>query len=381
MYRMLTWPLVTLLAVLVSQASASPNNDSTHVSRGGAKTSQELMDIHAIIMSTWRRSFNAANLTGNKIALLFVGGARGMWLPFMVAGLANYPLTESDVFLNMFFADSHPEMWGSHWQGSAFLKGVKSCLTALRPVHLHLIEESSCENASAKAELPCCDETKIANAMVQSAVLNKVTPFTMKGHAHGQLQYYHLRQGYRDIVAYEATHAHIYEWIVRVRPDLYLVAPMKATVILTLPKQVHGAPKEVSGDMLADWMFAVPHELAGWFFEQSLLECLRPAEAGGWGHLSRTDVQASCINGPIYHAPEYLLTPWLRRSGHFIELLPLFPLARVIKTAPGYIARMPNNTKDEYAKGIYTIACNERWPPDMQHALLRCKRIGAALKM
>ena len=83
-------------------------------------------------------------------------------------------------------------------------------------------------------------------------------------------------------------------------------------------------------------------------------------------HLSRTRVLAHAMAAPL-------------KAFHGI-VLPLFPLARVIKTTPGYIARKPHNIKDKYAKGIYSLACNERWPQDMQHALLQCKRIDAALK-
>ena len=196
----------------------------------------------------------------HPIAISFVGAVRTMWLPLMASALStNYP-ADADKFFTISLSDPTQFASAHHARES-----VSHALRRLQPVHVHVLQKLTCENETARVELKCCDAAAIAKAQARGAKLNKVTPFTLENHAHGALSYFHVRQGFRDVAAYEALRKQTYSWIVRTRPDLLPLQPLTSSMLQGLPRKVTMGMKV--HNQLADWIFAVPRELARWLFE------------------------------------------------------------------------------------------------------------------
>ena len=196
----------------------------------------------------------------HPIAISFVGAVRTMWLPLMASALsANYP-AEADMFFTISLSDPTQLANAHHAR-----EHIGHALRRLQPVHVHILQTLTCENETARAELKCCDAQEIAKAQARGAKLNKVTPFTVDNHAHGALSYFHVRQGFRDVLAYEALRNETYSWIVRTRPDVLPMQPITSRTLGNLPRLITMGMK-IHGQ-LADWFFAVPREHATWLFE------------------------------------------------------------------------------------------------------------------
>ena len=243
----------------------------------------------------------------------------------------------------------------------------------------------TCENETARAELTCCDAEKLARAQARGVKLNNATPFTMGNHAHGILSYFHVRQGFREVAAYEARRGKRYDWIVRTRPDVLPLLPLGAELFLqrldpdrvSVPYKKPGIP-----GVLADWFFAVPRRLADWFFEVALLGCLKHNEINGGFDVSQ---RKTCFFGEIYHAPEYLLGPYVKRHlgsprGGLSDGTGLFPVALMRKRPPPQPPETRTGMKKhrdpaEERRGIYELECelhDHRWPPAVRQ---RCYAI------
>lgn len=276
--------------------------------------------------------FNASRPL-HPIAISFVGAIRTLWLPFMAKELRAKLPRSADVFMTVSLSDPT-----QHANAHGHLARVVRAVRGLQPVHVHVLHVLTCENETARAELTCCDAEKLARAQARGVKLNNATPFTMGNHAHGILSYFHVRQGFREVAAYEARRGKRYDWIVRTRPDVLPLLPLGAELFLqrldpdrvSVPYKKPGIP-----GVLADWFFAVPRRLADWFFEVALLGCLKHNEINGGFDVSQ---RKTCFFGEIYHAPEYLLGPYVKRHlgsprGGLSDGTGLFPVALMRKRA------------------------------------------------
>jgi hypothetical protein len=180
------------------------NEHHWHATRAHSnRTSKQALNEHRahairahgnVNRSSVNRSSEPAPL--HPIALMFVGALRTLSLPLLESAIRkNYP-SDADLFFLFSLKDPTQKADMEHAKAAGVLHRLK-------PVRVRRMDAITCENETARLEIKCCDAAMIARASTLGLLLNRATPFTLANHAHGALSYLHVRQGFREIKAYE----------------------------------------------------------------------------------------------------------------------------------------------------------------------------------
>jgi hypothetical protein len=135
-------------------------------------------------------------------------------------------------------------------------KEIKAILDLFSPPLIRLRNDTSCNGIPGLSSHPCC---KSASGIA----------------LNGFLQYYYLRDTYRDLKRYEQAHNVSYDWYVRLRPDVTCFEPFFSPRMLSRRRvyvQSKERVKQHQGERdINDYLFVVPRQLADDFFERQLM--------------------------------------------------------------------------------------------------------------
>lgn len=202
---------------------------------------------------------------------------------------------------------------------------ICATLRLFSPSKVRVLLDPSCTNSSARQELACCNASKIDTESVRRAADAQAPALDTAWHAHGLLQYYHLRQCFRDASAFERRHDLRFDSFVRLRPDVAVTSPLPVP-LSSLPVQyVHFDGFKKSGPKwkpsLKDWFFVVPRQQAQGFFEQTLVQSVeqfaplgRAWDSSRGKHPGR---DSNCLAGPANNGPESGLTLSMQKRQGF----------------------------------------------------------------
>jgi hypothetical protein len=263
------------------------------------------------------------------VACMMSGASRTLHVPELQRALTqHFPLEACDLHLHLTATDVRDDRGGNRAPPLARLLQLSSALGATT---FSIYNKSTCENRSAAAELECCAPARVRAAAASPTThrMEGDTPFERQMHAHGLLQYYHVRQAWRQTLQYERKRRRRpYELVVRLRPDLLFFERIPLSHLLDLPRDRIAVMRKWR-DMFADWFYVCPRSLADAFFGETLIGAMgswatwrgapgpRPTSPPWWKsalppHYPARGQSWSCLNGTAHHHPEFGWTLALR---------------------------------------------------------------------
>ena len=246
-----------------------------------------------------RKKTDDPTLTNHRVAMCFVGDA---------TALATDPLVHESILENLIGptaglsqVDSFFTIYNAPGSNSSVnyndiprrTPSLCEILSKFDPISVHFIRRPSCfGNSSATNDLQCCNPVKLRKAS-QGWYGTYGRPFDVEKHAAGLLEYYHIRQCFREVMMHEERASIRYDIILRVRPDLIVLRPplisFRALGDLTTGTIffddifVGGGKREPrKRGQLQDHFFAVPRLIARRFFERLFLQSLERFAAAPW---------------------------------------------------------------------------------------------------
>ena len=283
----------------------------------------------------WNSNYNNFELK-HRVAMCFVGDVAA----FAANRLVHISLLENlvrptaamskvDTFFNIY---NVPKRNPKHQN----IPSLCQILAKFDPVSVHLIRRPSCYgNMSATEELKCCNPLKLQKT-AKGWFGSYGHPFDVKKHAAGLMEYYHIRQCYREVHAYEERLNIRYNMIVRVRPDLVaLKAPLVSfaalngissssmyfDVIANAQSFSRGkAGSKAKGGLLQDHFFVIPRPVARRFFEKLLVQSIERFSSAPWGTTKISPILLAAETFPTQRVAESNLAPAkMVAEGNFSE--------------------------------------------------------------
>ena len=267
-----------------------------------------------------------------RVALLIVGASRSLKNEIVHMSILHHligPIRASGSDVRVFFSIAASlqveRKSGTDGTYHRIQPDQQLCATLklFSPSNVRVLLDTSCTNSSARQELACCNSSRIETERARR-VEAEAPPLDIAWHAHGLLQYYHLRQCFRDVEAYEQRQGVRFDYFVRLRPDVAVTRPLPAPLSSLSAQYVHFDGFKKSGPKwkpsLKDWFFVAPKQVAHSFFEQTLVQSVEQfAPLGRAWDSSRGKYpgrESNCLAGPVNNGPESGLTQsMLKRQG------------------------------------------------------------------